>query len=151
MTLYKFILLIHIFSAIIGLGPGFVLTYIAIHAKTMTELRHAYLIRKKVHIFVMIGGTLLLVTGVLMGMIRPTLFTEIWFILSLILYLLALALAPLLLISRTKPIKKILEFHDGDDIPEAYNIAAKELFFYEHITNAILALIIVIMIVKPFL
>ena len=150
MTLYKFILLIHIFSAIIGLGPGFVLTYIAMHAKTMTELRHAYYIRKKVHIFVTIGGTLLLVTGVIMGMLRPGLFTEVWFTLSLILYLIALALAPLLLISRTKPIKRILKLHQGDDIPEAYNIASKELFFYEHFTNAILALIIVLMILKPF-
>lgn len=150
MTLYKFILLIHIFSAIIGLGPGFVLTYIAMHAKTMTELRHAYYIRKKVHIFVTVGGTLLLVTGVIMGILRPGLFTEIWFTLSLILYLIALALAPLLLISRTKPIKKILKDHKDDDIPEAYNVAAKELFFYEHFTNAILALIIVLMILKPF-
>ncbi len=96
MTLYKFILIVHILSAIIGLGPGFVLTFIAIHAKTMTELRHAYYIRNRVHIFVMIGGALLLITGVIMGLIRPELFGELWFSISLILYLIALAIAPLL-------------------------------------------------------
>ncbi len=150
MTLYKFILIIHIFSAIIGLGPGFVLTYIAMHAKTMTELKHAYYIRNRVHIFVMVGGALLLVTGVLMGVLQPQLFTEMWFSLSLILYLIALAIAPLLLVTKTKPIKEILAYHQGEEIPEKYKLAAKDLFFYEHITNVLLIVIIFLMIVKPF-
>ena len=150
MTLYKSILVVHILSAIIGLGPGFVLTFIAIHAKTMTELRHAYYIRNRVHIFVMIGGALLLITGVFMGIIRPELFGELWFSASLILYLIALAIAPLLLISRTKPVKEILALHKGEEIPEEYYTASKPLFFYEHLTNFLFILIIILMVLKPF-
>lgn len=149
MTLYKFILIIHIFSAIIGLGPGFVLTFIAVHAKTMTELRHAYYIRNRVHIFVMVGGALLLITGLIMGFLRPELFGEFWFITSLILYFLALSIAPVLLISRTKPIREILALHQSEDIPDEYYTAAKGLFFYEHLTNVIFVVIIILMITKP--
>ena len=150
MTLYKFILIVHIFSAIIGLGPGYVLTFIAMHAKTMTELRHAYYIRNRVHIFVMIGGTLLLVTGILMGMLRPELFREGWYTLSMILYLIALAIAPLLLIKETKPINEVLELHTGEEIPPKYYNAEKKLFFYEHVTNVLFTIIILLMIIKPF-
>lgn len=150
MTFYKIVLMIHIFSAIIGLGPGFVLTYIARHAKTMVELRHAYYIRNRVHLFVMVGGTLLLVTGLLMGLLNHSLFKEFWFITSLVLYLIALAIAPLALISRAKPIKGILADYEGENIPEAYHEAAKTLFFYERITNIMLAIIIALMILKPF-
>ncbi len=150
MTLYKFILIIHILSAIIGLGPGYVLTFIAMHAKTMTELRHAYYIRNRVHIFVMVGGILLLVTGILMGMLRPELFRQGWYTLSMVLYLIALAIAPLLLIKETKPIKDVLDLHASEEIPEKYYKAEKKLFFYEHLTNVIFTIIIILMVLKPF-
>jgi hypothetical protein len=74
MTFYRFLLLIHVFSAILGLGPGFVMIYIVTRANTMTELKHAYLIRNRLHIFVMIGGTLLIITGLWMGALNNYLF-----------------------------------------------------------------------------
>jgi len=149
-TLYQVLLIIHILSAIIGLGPGYVLTFIAMHAKTMTELRHAYYIRNRVHIFVMIGGTLLLVTGILMGILRPELFRQGWYTLSMVLYLIALAIAPLLLIKETKPINDVLELHMDEKIPDKYYQAKKKLFFYEHLTNVIFTIIIILMVLKPF-
>ena len=56
------------------MGPGFILTRIAKLANSMTEIRQAFRIRRDLHIFVMIGGTLLLITGLLMGFIHPYLF-----------------------------------------------------------------------------
>src|SRR5690625_823630 len=97
MTLYYTLVVIHIFSAIIGLGPGFILTFLVLKAETMTELRIGYVMRKRIHVFVMVGGTLLLITGITMGLLRPYLFTEGWYVTSFILYLLALAASPLLL------------------------------------------------------
>src|SRR5699024_11291023 len=119
-TLYKIILVIHILSAIIGIGPGYVLTYIAMHAKTMTELRHAYYLRNRVHIFVMIGGTLILVTGILMGFMRPELFRKGWYMLSMVLYLIALAIEPLLLIKKKKNNKDVIELNLTEKIKEIY-------------------------------
>ncbi|WP_223589255.1 DUF2269 family protein [Neobacillus bataviensis] len=149
-TFYKVIVFIHIFSAIIGMGPGFILTTVVKTGNTMTELRHSYKIRHKLHIYVMIGGTLLLVTGLIMGFLNPSLFRMGWYIISLILFLIALASGPILLSPRSKPVKALLESHKGDEIPEEYWPLAKELFRYEYVANVIFIIIIILMIWKPF-
>ena len=150
MTFYRFLLLIHIFSAILGLGPGFVMIYIVTRANTMTELKHAYLIRNRLHIFVMIGGTLLIITGLWMGALNNYLFRQGWYVTSLILFLIALAFGPLVLSPRSKPIKGLLKTHQGDVIPTEYYKLAGKLFFFERIENVIFLTIIVLMVLKPF-
>lgn len=84
MSMYRILLLVHVLSAILGMGPGFVMIYIVTRATNMTELRHAYLIRNRLHIFVMVGGSLLLVTGLIMGAINPLLFHFKWYVTSLV-------------------------------------------------------------------
>jgi uncharacterized membrane protein len=150
MTFYRFLLLIHVFSAILGLGPGFVMIYIVSKANTMTELKHAYLIRNRLHIFVMIGGTLLIITGLWMGALNHYLFRQGWYVTSLILFLIALAFGPLVLSPRSKPIKGLLKTHQGDAIPPEYYQLARKLFFFERIENVIFLTIIVLMVLKPF-
>ena len=150
MSFYHILLFIHIISAIIGIGPGFVMTRVITNVETMSELRHGFKVRKKIHVFIMIGGTLLLTTGLIMGMMRPSLFREFWYTGSLTLYLIILAAGPLVLAPITKPIKEIMNRHKGDDIPTAYFPLAKRLFFVERITNIFIATIIILMILKPF-
>lgn len=150
MTFYNVLLLIHVLSAIMGLGPGFVMIYIVTKATNMTELKHAYLIRNRLHIFVMVGGTLLILTGLAMGAIRNYLFHSGWYVTSLSLFLIALAFGPLILSPRSKPIKALLKNHSGETIPQEYFALAKKLFFYERIENVIFITIIVLMILKPF-
>jgi len=149
-TFYKVVVFIHIFSAILGMGPGFILTTVVKSGKTMTELRHSYKIRHKLHIFVMVGGALLLITGLTMGFLNPSLFRMGWYVTSLVLFLAALAIGPLVLSPRSKPIKALLESHKGDEIPEDYWLLSKVLFRYEHLENGIFLIIIALMILKPF-
>ena len=150
MTFYNFLLLIHVFSAILGMGPGFVMIYIVTKAKTMAELKHAYLIRNRLHHFVMVGGTLLLLSGVTMGAIRPYLFQMGWYVTSLVLFIIALAFGPVILSPRSKPVKALLKNSSDDKIPDAYYVLAGKLFFYERIENMIFLIIIVLMVLKPF-
>lgn len=150
MSFYQLLVLVHIFSAILGMGPGFVMLYIVTKATTMSEIRHTFVIRHRIHIFVMVGGTLLLVSGLLMGLINPVLFKQGWYVVSLLLFLLALAAGPIVLSPLTKPIKRIIRDHQGEDIPELYNKLSQKLFFYERVTNAIFFIIIGLMILKPF-
>src|SRR5690625_4538613 len=97
MTFYQLLVFIHIFSAILGMGPGFIMIYIVTKSSTMTELRHAYFIRNRIHIFVMIGGILLLVTGLWMGLLNTYLFTQGWYLISIVLFLISLAAGPVVL------------------------------------------------------
>ena len=142
--------MVHVFSAILGLGPGFIMIYIVTKVETMTELRHAYLIRNRLHIFVMVGGTLLLLSGLSMGAMNNYLFHMGWYVTSLTLFLIALAFGPLVLSPRSKPIKALLKSHTDDKIPGEYYRLAKRLFFYERIENVIFLIIIVLMVLKPF-
>src|SRR5699024_12610636 len=107
-TLYTAVVIIHILSALVGLGPGFVLTSIVMKDENMTELRQGYKVRKQIHFFVMLGGTLLLITGILLCIVNPILFTRGWYLLSFVLYLIALAASPLLLRKEAKPINEFL-------------------------------------------
>ncbi|MFS0779497.1 DUF2269 family protein [Neobacillus sp. 3P2-tot-E-2] len=150
MTFYQFIVVLHIFSAIMGMGPGFILTTVVKSGKNMTELRHSYAIRHKLHIFVMVGGTLVLITGLIMGFMNPSLFRMGWYVISLVLFLAALAIGPLVLSPRSKPVKVLLASQKGEDIPEEYYRLSKILFRYEHLENAIFIVIIALMILKPF-
>lgn len=150
MSFYNVLVLIHIFSAILGLGPGFVMIYIVTKASNMTELKHAYFIRNRIHIFVMVGGTLLLVTGLIMGAIHPYLFEAGWYVLSLILFLVALAFGPIVLSPRSKPVKALLKTYQGEEIPDEYYRLARKLFFFERIENVIFLIVIALMILKPF-
>ncbi len=149
-TLYKMIVVLHIFSAILGMGPGFILTTVVKSGKNMTELRHSYAIRHKLHIFVMVGGTLLLITGLLMGFMNPSLFRMGWYVTSLLLFLAALAIGPIILSPRSKPVKALLASHKGEEIPEEYYRLSKVLFRYEYLENIIFIIIIALMILKPF-
>jgi len=148
---YRFILLIHVMSAILGLGPGFVMIYIVTKAKNMTELKHAYFIRNRIHIFVMVGGTLLLLTGIIMGCLNPLLFHVKWYVISLFLFLTALAFGPLFLSPRSKPIKKLLQEYNGEEIPAEYYALSKKLFFYERIENVLFLIIIFLMILGKYI
>lgn len=150
MSFYELLLFVHIFSAILGMGPGFVMIYVVTRATTMTELKHAYNIRNRLHVFVMVGGTLLLITGLWMGFIHTYLFTTGWYVISLTLYLIALAFGPLVLSPRSKPIKALLKEHKGEEIPTEYYTLSKQLFFYERIENVIFLIVIALMILKPF-
>ena len=150
MSFYEILVFIHIFSAILGMGPGFMMILVVSKTSNLTELRHSYVIRNRLHIFTMVGGTLLLLTGLLMGAINPYLFQQGWYVTSLVLFLVALAFGPLLLSPRSKPIKRLLKEAEGEEIPAEYEGLAKKLFFMERLENAIFIIVIVLMIVKPF-
>src|SRR5690625_4790899 len=150
MTCYGLLVFIYIFSTILGMGPGFVMTYVVKKAGTMTELRHAYFIRNSLHIFTMVGGVLLLITGLWMGYLNTSLWTQGWYIISLILYLIALAMGPFVLGPISKPMKRSFSEIEGEEIPLSYKVQSQKLFRYEGIENILFLIIIALMILKPF-
>ncbi|SFL56471.1 Predicted integral membrane protein [Gracilibacillus orientalis] len=148
--IYTWLVIIHIFSAIVGIGPGFVLTTIVKSAKSLPEIRHAFALKAKVHIYVMIGGILVLLTGLLMGAINPILFQQGWYLSSLVLYFIALSLGPTLLKKFMAPIKELIADSSLETIPAAYHENVQKLLRVEYIENTLLLIIILLMITKPF-
>ncbi len=147
---FKLLLVIHVCSAIFGLGPGFGFIPIKQSAKTLTQLRFAYSINRALHMFVMTGGFLLLATGFTMGILRPALFHQGWYVTSLVLYLLALSIGPLILTPKIKPIRKLLAEAEGDDIPAEYYKLHRVVLTFEWVLNGFFAGIVLLMLTKPF-
>lgn len=148
--LFKLLLVIHVCSAIFGLGPGFGFIPIKLSAKTLTQLRFAYTINRALHGFVMTGGFLLLATGLTMGFLQPHLFHMGWYVTSLILYFIALSIGPLILTPRIKPIKTLLAEAEGDVIPKEYAVLHRPVLTFEWILNSLFTIIIILMLTKPF-
>jgi len=149
-SLYTWLVILHIFSAIVGVGPGFVLTTIVKNAKTMTEIRFAFQLKMKVHIFVIIGGMLVLITGLIMGALKPILFQQGWYVASMLLYFSALLLGPTLLKRFSKPIKSLLADQSIQEVPKTYYQHVKRLLQTEYVANTLLLIVIFLMITKPF-
>jgi uncharacterized membrane protein len=148
--LFKTLLVIHVCSAIFGLGPGFGFIPIKLSAKTLTQLRFAYTINRALHGFVMTGGFLLLATGLTMGFLEPHFFHRGWYVTSLILYFIALSIGPLVLTPKIKPIRVLLAEAKGDDIPHAYVELHRPVLVFEWILNSLFTIIILLMLTKPF-
>ena len=148
--LFKTLLVIHVFSAIFGLGPGFGFIPIKRSAKTLIQLRFAYTINRTLHGFVMTGGFLLLVTGLTMGFLEPGLFHAGWYVTSLILYFIALSIGPFVLTPKIKPVKVLLAEAEGDEIPKEYFDLHRPVLVFEWILNGLFTIIILLMLTKPF-
>ena len=149
-TVYSILVFIHIFSAILGMGPGFALIPVIKTAKNMNELRHSFYVKNRLHIFIMVGGTLLLLSGISMGLIHPYLFHMGWYVTSLVLFLISLGIGPLVLAPKTKPMKMRITEYQGKDIPEDVQAQLKVMYRYESFLNLLFLIIIALMITKPF-
>ena len=116
----------------------------------MDELRNAYKIKHQVHLFTMYGGMGLLISGAGMGILNPGLLSMWWYNISIILFLIGLAMGPVVLAPISKQIKHILATHREVEIPDEYRRLVKKLDFYEGIGLVVFSIIIILMITKPF-
>ncbi|GAB2540409.1 DUF2269 family protein [Gracilibacillus alcaliphilus] len=149
-SLYSILVIAHILSAIIGIGPGFILTTLVKTAQTMDQVRYVFAIKYRLHRFVRTGGILLLATGLLLGAVNPFLFQQGWFLLSLFLYLIVLILGVTLLKTYTRPIRQMIADLNIKEIPSSYYHARNKLLRTEYIVNLLIIVIILLMITKPF-
>jgi hypothetical protein len=150
MTLYGGIVLIHVLSAVIGMGPSFVFPIIQSFGTTKQSLQLINHIIEKAEKVVMIGSIVLLVTGLTMGALNPNLFSQIWYITSIILFFVALYLSVGFAGKRTKQAVAILEKHKGNDIPNEVKMLNKSVGMAGASSALIAVVMIFLMSVKPF-
>ncbi|WP_274365964.1 DUF2269 family protein [Paenibacillus thermotolerans] len=110
----KWLVLIHVLSAIIGVGPTFFSHILLREKQSLSELKHSLSLMKKLEFFPKIGGSLAVLTGLALILLNNYgTFLQTWLIGSLILYILIQIVAAGLLPPRVKKIAAIVEQHDG--------------------------------------
>lgn len=150
MTLYGIIVLVHVIAAVVGLGSAFGLPFVLNGAKTADQARFSLGLNHKIEKLVKIGSITLLLTGLILGALNTTLFTEIWYIAAIIIYLAVQVVAAGIMPKKIKRMEEIMDAHKGTNLPEEYIKLNQELKPYNTILHTSAIILIILMVVKPF-
>jgi len=147
---YSLLVLIHVLAAIIGIGVTFAFPVISNMAKNLSQLKHTLELLKKLELYPKIGGGILIITGLIMGFITPAYFKEIWFVGSIVLYLIIEILIYVVIGSKMKMIVPVVMSAEGEEIPEEYLVVAKSTAPVHMLATLLAIIIIIFMAAKPF-
>lgn len=150
MTFYGALVLLHILAAIVGLGASFAMPVVTKFAKTASQARFALEVNAKIETLPKIGSLTLLASGLLLGYLNTALFSEVWYISSLVIYVLAQVLVIGIIPKKQKQMSEILGSHEGDDLPDSYRTVDKQLDPYVYSLHGLAVVLIILMVVKPF-
>jgi uncharacterized membrane protein len=148
-TLYQALLVIHVFSAIFGVGSLFILSAVIRYAKDMKQLKFSFVIFNKIHVYAVVGTMLLLFSGLGMAFIQPYLFKMIWVQISLALIVIFFIIGPIWLRPIMKPILDFVRSYDGEEIPDEFHRLYKKMVPVEIAISVIFIMIILLMVLKP--
>lgn len=150
MTFYLFLLIIHLIAAVVGLGASFGMPVLMSNVKTVSQAKFTLKVAKGIEKYAKIGSITLLVTGIIMAILQPYLFKEIWYIASLVIYVAVQPIAAGILPKKAKAQLEVLENHQGDELPEEYRRLAKETIPFNNILYGSAIILIILMTLKPF-
>jgi uncharacterized membrane protein len=118
-SLYGWLLVLHILASIAVIGPSFVVPVIRRSARTVGQLRFALDVTNKLALLPKIGGAVLIITGVWLMIITQMGLSQMWLNISVLLSLLMVATIDGLIGPRIKKIMQIVSISqdNGDEVP----------------------------------
>ncbi|WP_240675799.1 DUF2269 family protein [Ammoniphilus sp. CFH 90114] len=150
MSFYGFVVFIHIIAAVCGLGAVFANPSIMKRGTTVNKAKQALETAKDVEKFAKIGSIALLLTGLLLGLLNPSLFTEGWYIAALILYLAVQPIVAYMIPKKAENLYVLLEKQDSDTLPAEFMPIAMQIAKLDNIARASVFILILLMSLKPF-
>jgi uncharacterized membrane protein len=150
----KVLILIHVLAAIIGIGPTYFGHILLRKNQSVQQLKHGIVLMAKLNYFPKVGGTLAVLTGILLVIFGPYSFMQLWLVGSLVLYI----IIQIIVIGLMDPVSKKLAAWvldpanaNADKLPEEQNnqlIKVNNLFYS---ASAVGLLLFIFMIWKPVL
>ncbi|SEO39375.1 DUF2269 family protein [Paenibacillus sp. OV219] len=149
----KFLVLLHVMSAIIGVGPTFFIHTLFGKKDNVGELRSAFKLGSKLELFPKTGGSMAVVTGLILVFSDGWEFVSFWIIGSLVLYVAIQVLVIGFAAPVTKQLGKLLaetKLSSDQPVPDDQKqLLAKANKLYYGAT-AMGSLLFILMILKPF-
>ena len=149
-TFYGIIVLIHVLGAICGIGASFASPILLGRAKTAKQAEFALHVNHGIDKIVVIGTFTLLGTGLIMGALNSSLFTQGWYIISLIIFVTILPVAGAIVPKKITQLVEILKNHNGNELPDSYLKIKKQVDPFNRYTYIATIVIVVFMVTKPF-
>jgi len=150
--LYNILVTLHIMGAIFGLGGSFAMPKIMKAKRTIAHAEFVHSFFPAVEKSAKIGSLTLAATGLLMGAINPSLFTQIWFITSIVIYIAVQPIVASILPKKAKAQQEILSSHSDKNkpLPEEYITIGKDIAKYDRIMLIAAVVLVLLMTFKPF-
>ncbi|MCA1030970.1 DUF2269 domain-containing protein [Bacillus timonensis] len=152
----KILILIHVLSSIIGIGPTFFAHVLLRNNQNAVSLRHNMALSQMLNFFPKIGGTIAVLTGILLVVLGEygSFLSTFWLIGSLILYI----LIQVIVIGFIEPKSKKLAnwvFDDKNkeavDLPNEQKVLLSKINSQFYIATTLGTLLFILMIWKPVL
>lgn len=148
--LFYVLLMLHILGAICGLGATFALPFVMKGATTVSTAKYALAVNAKVEKLAKVGSITLLITGIIMGVLHPSLFITPWYLISIVLYILIQPVVSYLLPKHAKTMVAILEGATSEELPGAYVEVAKKTVPLNFLAQIAVVILVFFMVFKPF-
>jgi uncharacterized membrane protein SirB2 len=149
----KLLILIHVLSAIIGVGPTFFGHILTRPTQSVQDLKSSYRFLKYLEAFPKIGGSLAVLSGIvlyLIGDYGP--FTQLWIIGSLVLYVLIQIIVIAFITPKQNKVYNWLfneENKDAEFLDLEILKAQKQVHFLFYVASGMGVLLFIFMILKP--
>ncbi|MCY9661590.1 DUF2269 family protein [Paenibacillus chondroitinus] len=147
--MYIYLLFVHILAAVIAMAAVICYPLIMSSAKTTSQAKFALALLEKAAILPKLGGTLLLLTGLALGFLEVSLFKELWYVLSIAIFLVILVIFAGLIPAGIKQQRTLLQQTPGDDLPDAYRQSRRRSARLDLIANLAAFIVILLMVFKP--
>ncbi|WP_239616349.1 DUF2269 family protein [Cohnella mopanensis] len=147
--MYNYLLFIHIISSVTAIAAVIFYPLIMSSARTVGQAKFALALQEKTSILLKLGGTLLLLSGLALGFQETSLFQELWYVASIVIFFVILVIFAGLLPAGIKQQLKLLQQTQGDDLPEAYRLNRRRSAWLEGVANLAVFISILLMVFKP--
>lgn len=144
MSLYDLLVIIHRIAAVCGLP------FLPKGVKTVSEAKHALVVNDGIEKLVKIGSIIILITWFLMGALNTHLFTQIWYLASIGIYIVIQLFVAYLIPKKLKLQKTILSDANTEEIPNKFHEIGKQMVPLNGVAHFAVFVLIIRMILKPF-
>lgn len=149
LSAWSILVLIHITGAVCGLGAAFAIPALLKRVQNVPQGLFTLQVVDSINKLAKYGSIVILISGLIMGFINTSLFTQIWYIASLVIYVLIQPIVNYLLPKNTKQQKELLESANDGTLPAAYALLAKQAMPLHTLTYVATFLLIILMVFKP--
>jgi len=148
--LYTFIVGIHIFGAIIGIGPTLIIYRMLKACENNDELVVTHKMIAKLHSLSSIGFGLLFISGLAMGLLNRSLFQTGWYVLAIVLMIILALYSSFNIKPKMKLMSKISKENKDKNIPQEYTELLRKISRNNMVEKSLILFILVLMVFKPF-
>jgi len=150
--LLKWLVLLHVLSAIIGIGPTYFIHVLYRKRQSVGELKQSLRLGAMLNLFPNIGGSIAVISGIVLVALSPVRFLDLWIIGSLVLYVIIQILMFAVIRPKQGKLREMLDqplLKDQEMLSEPLQLQVSGLNRIQLVITVLSIVLFVFMLVKP--